>query len=137
MAMFNANDARTFQEKCTRKDGEDPRSELRGYIRRIIDNTQPAQEGATHNSPLNIDDNNALTYEVIRDYMITKYNVVEVDKYAAIKYLREIGKGKQVTNQMQTGLRKVKVEVYQSESTFSAFRSAHSICIQNCKGGHA
>ena len=47
--------------------------------------------------------------------MITKYNVVEVDKYAAIKYLREIGKGKQVTNQMQTGLRKVKVEVYQSE----------------------
>ena len=34
MAMFNANDAHnTFQEKCTRKDGEDTRSELRGYIR--------------------------------------------------------------------------------------------------------
>ena len=124
MTMYNANDARTFQEKPTRKDDEDPRKELRGYIRRVIDNIQPAREGAPHNSPFNIDGNNALTYEVIRDYMITKYNVVEVDKDAAVKYLRAIGKSELVTPQMQTGPRKVKLEVYQSESTFSAIRSA-------------
>ena len=124
MAMFNANDAHnTFQEKCTRKDGEDTRSELRGYIRRIINNILPAREGAPHNSPFKIDGNDALTYEVIRDYMITKYNVVEVEKEAAIKF-REIGTSEQVTNQMKTGPRKVNVEVYQSESTFSAIRSA-------------
>ena len=122
MAMFNANDARnTFQEKCTRKDGEDTRSELRGYIRRIINNILPAREGAPHNSPFKIDGNDALTYEVIRDYMSTKYYVVEVEKEAAIKY-RETSE--QVTNQMKTGPRKVKVEAYQSESTFSAIRSA-------------
>ena len=55
--------------------------------------------------------------------MITKYNVVEVEKEAAIKF-REIGTSEQVTNQMKTGPRKVNVEVYQSESTFSAIRSA-------------
>ena len=124
MEVFNANDVRTFKKKRTRKDGEDPRSELRGYIRSIIKNIQPAREGAPHNSPFKIDGEGALTYKVIRDYMTTKYNVVEVDKDAAIKYLREIGKGEQVTNQMQTGPRKVKVEVYQSESQFSGIRSA-------------
>ena len=47
MEVFNANDVRTFKKKRTRKDGEDPRSELRGYIRSIIKNIQPAR-GARH-----------------------------------------------------------------------------------------
>ena len=60
--------------------------ELRGYIRRIINNIQPARESVPHNRPIKIDGNDALTYEVICDYMITKYNdnVVEVDKDAEL-----------------------------------------------------
>ena len=55
--------------------------------------------------------------------MEKKYNVVEVDRGAAIKYLREIGKGDAITPEMEVGEGKVRLQIYQSNSQFSGIRS--------------
>lgn len=123
MAMYDNSDASNFRRQPTR--GGNKRPQLRAYVRRTIKAIQPARDGLPHNSPIKIDGDGALTYTVIRDYMASKYNTVEVDKDSAVKYLRESDNADQITDEMQTGpSRKVTLQVYQSNSQFSAIRSA-------------
>jgi len=123
MAMYDHNDASNLQRQRTKGNNKLP--ELRAYIRRRIKSIRPARDGSPHNSPIKIDGDGALTYTVIRDYMVSKYNVVEVDRDTAIKYLRETDNTDQITAEMHTGTaRKVPIQVYQSDSQFSAIRSA-------------
>ena len=123
MAIYDSSDASNFRRQPT--SGGNKRPGLRGYIRRSIKAIQPARDGFPHNSPIKIDGDGALTYTVVRDYMASKYNTVEVDKDSAVKYLRDTDNADQITDEMQTGpSRKVRLRVYQSESQFSAIRSA-------------
>ena len=121
MKLYDDNDSRNFEQNPTR--GGNKRPELRSYIKRSIDRIEPARDGAPHNSPIKIDGEGALTYTIIRDYMEKKYNIVEVDRDAAINYLREIGKGDAITPEMEVGEDKVCLQIYQSNSQFSAIRS--------------
>ncbi|KAL7550473.1 LOW QUALITY PROTEIN: hypothetical protein ACHAWF_014863 [Thalassiosira exigua] len=123
MVVFNDTDVSNFQQRPRR--GGNPRRNLRGYIKRSIKAMGPARDGAPHNSPIKIDGDGALKYEVVRDYMATKFNVVEVDRDTAATYLRAIGKGGAITEEMTEGAGgRVRLEVYQSESQFSGIRSA-------------
>ena len=122
MAMYNAEDRANFQRQPT--PGGDKRPALRAYIKRSIDCIEPARDGQPHNSPFKIEGEGALTYVAIRNYMATKANIVEVHRDAAVKYLREIGKGDNIPESMQVGEGLVRLEIYQSTSQFSAIRSA-------------
>jgi hypothetical protein len=84
----------------------------------------PATNQRPHNSPIKIDGEGAITYELVRDFMRTKTNNVKVDRNVAQKYLDEIDNGETITDVMVdevTG--KVTLSLYQSYSTFSAIRS--------------
>ena len=87
----------------------------------------PATNQRPHNSPIKIDGEGAITYEIVRDFMRTKTNNVKVDRNVAQKYLDEIDNGETITDDMVdevTG--KVTLSLYQSYSTFSAIRSSIS-----------
>ena len=104
---------------------ENPRRELRAYIKRAILGIEPSRDGSPHNSPIKLEGEGALNYETVRDYMVSHFNVVEVDKDTAVKYLRAIGKADQIPDKISTGAGgKVRLEVYQSYSKFSGVRSA-------------
>lgn len=122
MEMYNDTDSRNFQQKPKRCGNNRP--QLRSYIRRSISKIEPARDGSPHNSPFKIDGDGALNYSVIRDYMYTKFNVVEVDHDSAVTYLRAIDKGEDVSRMQTTADGKVRLQIYQSGSQFSAIRSA-------------
>ncbi len=99
-------------------------SNVRSYMLAALKNIQPARNGKAHNSPIKIDGEGAITYEVVRDFMRTKTNKVLVDRRVAEKYLAAIGSDEENTEEMvnnETG--KVYVSLYQSFSTFSAIHS--------------
>jgi len=77
MDMYNNNDITTYQSRRNKRQ-KNQRPELRAYIKRCIEAIRPAREGSPHNSPIKIDGEGALTYTVVRDYMVSKFNVVEV-----------------------------------------------------------
>ena len=86
---------------------------------------QPARQGQSHNSPIKLNVNGAITYKVVREFMHTKTNIIKVECDAAEKYLAEIENGLSITADMidkETG--KVTLTVYQGASTFSAIQSA-------------
>ena len=95
------------------------------YLIECIRKVQPARQGQSHNSPIKLNVNGAITYKVVREFMHTKTNVINVECDAAEKYLAEIKNGLSITADMigkETG--KVTLTVYQGASTFSAIQSA-------------
>ena len=134
MDVHNRDDSRKFLEMSSRSRSgnnslsrrrENPRRRLRDYIKRSILGIEPARDGSPHNSPIKLKGEGALDYKTVRDYMVSHYNVVEVDKDTAVKYLHAIGKEDQIPEETSTGAGgKVHLEVYQSFSKFSGVRSA-------------
>jgi hypothetical protein len=77
------------------------------------------------NSPIKLQGEGALSYEIACDFMETKTNFVKVDRAVAEKYLAHIEKGGAISEDMvdlMTG--RVTLRIYQSYSTFSTIRSA-------------
>lgn len=119
-------DAIDKQNAASKKKGKkDNRDSVRHYVKACLKTVQPAHEGQDHNSPINIDGDNAITYEVVRDFMETKSNIILADRAAAEKYLKDIDNGQKVTDEIvdeETG--KVRLKIHQSTSTYSAIRSS-------------
>ena len=59
-------------------------------MRQLVDAIQPLKSGISHNSPIKIDEEGAITYEVVRDYMASKMNVACVEKDSAEENFRVI-----------------------------------------------
>jgi hypothetical protein len=88
---------------------------------------RPATANVPLNSPIKLQGEGALSYEIVRDFMETKTNFVKVDRAVAEKYLAHIEKGGAISEDMVdpvTG--RVTLRIYQSYSTFSTIRSAMS-----------
>lgn len=48
---------------------------LRQYCHTVLNKVKPARNGEPHGSPIKIEGEGALSYEIVRDYMATKRNV--------------------------------------------------------------
>ena len=65
------------------------RVKLRKYICEAVAAIRPKRVGQPHNCFLKIEDEeNALSYKTILEYMDTKFNLVEVDRSSAEAYLK-------------------------------------------------
>ena len=70
------------------------RVKLRKYICEAVAAIRPKRVGQPHNCFLKIEDEeNALSYKTILEYMDTKFNLVEVDRSSAEAYLKEVHDG--------------------------------------------
>ena len=81
---------------------------------------RPATANVPLNSPIKLQGEGALSYEIVCDFMETKTNFVKVDRAVAEKYLAHIEKGRAISEDMVdpvTG--RVTLRIYQSYSTFS------------------
>ena len=104
--------------------GGNKRPHLRACIKRCIANIQPSCDGLAHNSPIKIDGEGGLDCTTLRDCMESKFNVVSVDRDAAVTHLREIGQTNRITDELSTGHGKCKLQVCQSNSVFTGIRSS-------------
>ncbi len=89
---------------------------------------QSVRSGDHHNSPIKIDGEGAITYEIVRNFMETMTNTVKVDRGLEEKYLEAIGSGEAVItdDMVDDATGKVDLSLYQSYSTFSAIGNAIS-----------
>ena len=112
---------------ASRRGKKDNRTNVRNYLKGCLERVQPMRDGQHHNSPIKIDGDGAITYEVVRRFMETKTNIVVVDRSAAEAYLAEIDNGQTLTEDMvDESSGKVNLRLYQSTSQYSAIRSAIS-----------
>jgi len=103
------------------------RMKLRTAISSAIAEIEPSCDGNPYECFLKIgNEEGALTYQMVRDYMAEKSNEVEVDRKCAIEYLKAINDGGEIniTDDMDAGNGKLRVIVYQSESAYNGLRSA-------------
>ncbi|KAL7527694.1 hypothetical protein ACHAXR_003680, partial [Thalassiosira sp. AJA248-18] len=101
------------------------RTNLRKLIVGSIENTPPAEgQGETHKSPLNIDGDNAIDSEIVKDYMTTNMNHVWVDRSVAEEHLNECNVPSQINDDMVNEKGKVECQVYQSKSQYNGIRSS-------------
>jgi hypothetical protein len=98
---------------------------LRQYCHTVLNKVKPARNGEPHGSPIKIEGEGALSYEIVRDYMATKRNVNLVDRDSAEEYLKFIGSGQEITEEMIID-GKVPVYTQQSASQYDGIRSALS-----------
>ena len=66
------------------------RKVIQNIMMHIVDAIQPFLSGISYSSPIKIDGEGAITYEVVRYYMASKMNVVYVEKDGAEDHLRYI-----------------------------------------------
>ena len=90
----------------------------------LVNRIKPGREGTHYHSPIKIDGVGALTYEIVRDYMSTKMNVVTVERESAEEYLIFIGSDDTISDDMVDSNGKVKLRVHQSASQYGGIRSA-------------
>ena len=96
----------------------------------LVDKIQPPRIGISHNSPIKIDGEGSITYEVVRDYMASKINAAYVEKDSAEDNLRLIRSDGIITTDMVDSNGKVRCMVHQSSSQYEGIRSAiDPICI--------
>ena len=131
---YLSNDHRNELQRCDEIDKmnaaakpgkKDNRTRVRNYMKECFKTVQPAREGQHHNSPIKLDGEGAITYEVVRNFMETKSNTVLADRGSAEKYLADINNGVTIRDDMidpETG--KVRLVIYQSTSQYSAIRSS-------------
>ena len=65
-----------------------------------LKNMQPVTSGVPHNPPIKIDDDVAISYEVVQDFKHIKTHKNKVDCHVAHKYLTGIDNDKSVTDEM-------------------------------------
>ncbi len=90
MEIYDQTDQWSYQKRPTR--GANKRPQLCAYIHQSIKCIEPAHYGAQHDSSVKIEGEGALEDKIIRDYIESKYNIVEVDHDSTIKYLPAINK---------------------------------------------
>ena len=91
---------READENVTNRRKRNPinkRTGIRKLMRQLVDVKQPSRSGISHNSPIIIDGEGAITYQVVRDYMALKINVSYVEKDSAEDHLRAIRSDKIIT----------------------------------------
>lgn len=124
-----ADDHRDELLNCHRYDKEKETTgkksrRVQQYMQNALKAVHPATSQQPHNSPIKIDGEGAITYEIVQDFMQTKTNTGKVDRNVAQKYLNEIDNGDAITDDMvEEGTGKVTLFLYQSYSTFSAICS--------------
>ena len=77
-----------------------------------------------NDSPIKINGEGAITYEVVQDYMASKINVAYVEKDSAEEHLREIWSNIIITADMFGINGKVKFMVHQQTYQYGGIRSA-------------
>ena len=55
---------------------------------KLVDAIQNPRSGISHNSPIKIDGEGAITYKIVRDYIASKMNVAYMEKGSAEERLR-------------------------------------------------
>ena len=86
---------------------------IQKLMRQIVHKIQPSQSGISHNSPIKINGEWAITYKVVRDYMASKMNVVYVENDSVEDHLRAIKINVIITAGMVERNGKVKWMVHQ------------------------
>ena len=114
------------KKKSTQASSEEDRSSLRSYCLALLHNVKPDVERTSHNSPIKIEGDSALTYSLVRDYMMTKKKIVQVDRDVAQAYLCSKLKKKDaaIPDECISSNGTVNVLVQQSSSSYSGVRSA-------------
>ena len=135
MEATNCKDSRNFlasrgtrsrnRNRSPSRPRENPCHKLTACIKEAVEGIKPAHDGSPHNSPIKLEGEGALDYKTVRDYMVSHFNVVEVDNDTAVKYLRAIGKEAKIPDKILTGAGgKVRLEVHQSFLKFNGVCSA-------------
>ena len=114
------------RKKSTQTSSEEDRSSLRSHCLALLHNVKPDVERTSHNSPIKIEGDSALTYSLVRDYMMTKKKIVQVDRDVAQAYLASKLKKKDavISDECISSNGTVNVLVQQSSSSYSGVRSA-------------
>ena len=86
---------------------------IKNQTRQLVDTIQPSRRGISHNSPIKINGEGAITYKVVQDYMASKMKVTYVEKDGAEDELRAIRSEIIITVDMLDSNGKVKCMVHQ------------------------
>ena len=105
------------------------REKLRKLILQRIKQMKPSQhQGGAYQCPFKIEGENAIHYEIVRDFMMGKYNTTFVDRSSAEEYLKATsgadGDTVVITDDMVNDDGKVLVQVQQSTAMYEGIRSA-------------
>mmetsp|Transcript_5168 Transcript_5168/g.8737 ORF Transcript_5168/g.8737 Transcript_5168/m.8737 type:complete len:863 (-) Transcript_5168:24-2612(-) len=117
-------------EKMTEADNKDKeeknrsRTALRNYVVHAADAIKPLRDGQHHNSFLKIDGDDTLDYDTVVEYMTTKFNVVEVERSCAEKYMKALKLTDPITPEMVVDDGRVRLKVFQSMEQYNGIRSA-------------
>ena len=100
------------------------RTALRNYIVHAANAIVPLRDGQHHNSFIKIDGDNSLDYDTVVEYMASKYNIVEVERSCAEKYMTEMKITDEITSDMVVENGRVRLKVFQSIDQYNGIRSA-------------
>ena len=73
---------------------------IQNLTRQLVDEIHTQRSGISHNSPIKIDGEGAMTYKVVRDHMASKMNVAYVEKDSAEENLKAIRSHKSINTDM-------------------------------------
>lgn len=107
-----------------KSDRNKDRTALRNAIAHAIDAIKPQRSGQHHNSFLKIDGEGHLRYDIVLEYMQTKFNYVTVDRSCAESYMRALKLTDPITSDMHVDNDMVRLKVFQSYEQYSGIRSA-------------
>ena len=100
------------------------RTVIQNLMMQIVHAIHISRSGISHNSPMKIDVEGAITYEVVRYYMASKINVAYVEKDLAEEHLIAIRSNYFFTADMVNINGKLKLMVHQESSQYGGIRSA-------------
>lgn len=107
-----------FNRKCLRK-----------LWKKLIGDVKPRNKATDdHRSPIIIEGEKMITYEIIKEFMSTKSNEVNAEKGSAETFLKSLGKNENnpvvIEDDQVDSVGCVKLQVHQSASQYSGIRSA-------------
>jgi len=110
------------------------RTKLRAFILEAITKFQAKRDNQHHNCVLKIEDEeDALSFETVVNYMDTKFDMVEVERGCAEAYLNAVHGTCEITPDMLLEGSKVRVKVYRSESHYACIRGALVWMYKTCR----
>ena len=142
MEKFEAAMANQRSKSNRKREPKQPtrtREKLRKLILQRIKQMKPSQhQGGTHQCPFKIEGENAISYEIVRDFMMGKYNTTFVDRSSAEEYLRATSSVENninavITDDMVNDDGKVLVQVQQSTAVYEGIRSAITHVFTLCR----
>ena len=119
--------------KRKKNENDEPlRRHFRASCKMHLARMKPSISGSTHNSPIVIQGENALTYEVIREFMMEKKKSAVISEETVKSFLKKMKKDTNVSEEQKID-GKVEVSVQQSISSYESIRSAIGYIYKMCR----